>query len=234
VCEAFPKKNIGDHLHLAGRTILSVIPKFGGAAVELFNAVITPPLERRRNEWLKSLADRLSCLEQEGRLRIEDLANNDEFVSAVLQATTAALRNHRREKLEALRNAVLNSALGLSPEDTKREIFLSLVDQFSALHLKALAALADSTGRKSGARVKTNIEAITDSALTSMPELKSESDLVRIVVEDMCHKGLLFWTRNGLVSFIPTDARQITPLGEEFLRFISEPVLQPSSGEGVS
>ena len=97
--------------------MLSAIPTIGGPALELFNTIIAPPFERRRNEWLESLANRLDALEKEKRLKIEQLSGNEEFISVVMHATTVAIRNHKQEKIDALRNAVLNSALGQSPGD---------------------------------------------------------------------------------------------------------------------
>ena len=44
-------------------------------------------------------------------------ANDDEFVSAIQHATQIAVRTHQAEKLEALRNAVLNVAAGTAPGD---------------------------------------------------------------------------------------------------------------------
>ncbi|HTS57938.1 MAG TPA: hypothetical protein VMH03_10335, partial [Terriglobales bacterium] len=46
----------------------------------------------------------------------------------VLQATQIALRTHQEEKLEALRNAVVNSTSGQVLEDDVRAVFLNLVD----------------------------------------------------------------------------------------------------------
>ena len=51
-------------------------------------------------------------------------------MSVVLQATQAALRTHQAEKLEALRNAVLNVAAGKGPSDDMQMVFLSFIDSF--------------------------------------------------------------------------------------------------------
>jgi hypothetical protein len=61
---------------MTARAVLSAIPTVGGPALELFNAVIAPPVERRRNVWLNGLAERLQKLEQEKHHKIEDLTNN--------------------------------------------------------------------------------------------------------------------------------------------------------------
>ncbi|MGO9111025.1 MAG: hypothetical protein ACLP9L_17520 [Thermoguttaceae bacterium] len=222
--DSLPKKTGGDHLHLATRVMLSAIPVLGGPTLELFNAVIAPPIERRRNGWLNDLAQRLDTLKQEGRLKIEDLAKNDEFVSAVMQATAVAIRNHHQEKIDALRNAVLNSALGQCPSDVKSAMFLAFVDQFTVWHLRVLKELFDLDSQQGQNRPpKTNIESITEVVVGRISDLRGQQELAEMVVEDLCRKGLLFWSGGQSVTFIPRGASQVSPLGEEFLRYVSEP-----------
>jgi hypothetical protein len=204
--------------------VLSVIPTIGGSALELFNAVIAPPIERRRNDWLNKLAERVQALEQRGRVRVADLANNDEFVSAVMQATAAAVRNHQQEKIEALRNAVLNTALGQSPEDAKRELFLAFVDQFTVLHLRVLKDLSAFGPPESQSNAaKTRIGEIAELAMKRLPALRDQSALAETVVEDLCRRGLLNYWPDGDVAYVPRGCRQVSPFGEEFLQFITEP-----------
>ncbi len=222
--DPLPEKSLGDHLHLMLRAGISAIPALGGPALELFNAVIAPPIERRRNAWMNNLADRLRELEQENRLKIDDLAGNEEFISAVLQASTSALRNHQEEKIEALRNAVLNSALGQSPEDAKREMFLAFVDQFTVWHLRTLHELSKSARHLGhGIVPKTSIDEIAKVAMERVPGLRGQQALAETVVEDLCRKGLIFWSGGAYSTFIPLGTQQVSELGQEFLRFISEP-----------
>ena len=69
-----PERRLGDALHTIIRTGISAVPLVGGPAVELFNTVISPPLNKRRDEWLESIADELNRIEEkvEG-LRFESL-----------------------------------------------------------------------------------------------------------------------------------------------------------------
>lgn len=218
-----PRETTGDDVHRAARAALSAIPFVGGAAMELFNRVIVPPVQRRREAWLNDLAERVSALEREGRVKVEDLQNNDQFVSTVMQATEVAVRNHQQEKIDALRNAVLNTALGQSPEDAKRDMFLGFVDMFSVPHLRILKAMAayDADGRHSV--TATSIGSLTQLALAQLPDLIRSGKLVEVAVEDLCRRGLLFWNSEGGVLMIPEGATQVSDFGREFLRFISEP-----------
>lgn len=222
--DSLPHKTIGDHIHLGARTLISAIPTLGGPALELFNAVVAPPLERRRNRWLNELADRIYALEGEKRLNLDELGKNEGFISAVMNATTAALRSHQKEKLAALRNAVLNSALGQCPDEAKGAMFLALVEQFTVWHLlilRELSALDSSLGQNYPP--KTSFEEIARAVSQKNLELRSQQPLVELIVEDLCRKGLVFWSRGTTVTYIPRGTKQVTPLGQEFLMYVSEP-----------
>jgi hypothetical protein len=52
-----PSSTVGDAAHMMARAGLSAIPMIGGAGVELFSYLIVPPLTKRRDEWVQSIAD---------------------------------------------------------------------------------------------------------------------------------------------------------------------------------
>lgn len=219
-----PKESVGDELHRGARAALSAIPFVGGAAVELFNRVLAPPIQRRRDAWLNVLAERIAKMEQEGRINVKELQNNDEFVSTVMQASQVAIRNHQQEKLDALRNAVLNTAIGQSPNDSKREMFLGFVDTFTVHHLRILKAIATSDAdEQHRKKIATSINDITELAVQLLPDLRGSGQLAEVAIEDLCHRGLLFWNRDGGVAIIEKGTTQVSQFGDEFLHFISEP-----------
>lgn len=112
---------------------------FFGAGVTLLDLVTAPLRGKRLNDWCEELRLRLNELSQKvDGLTPETLATNDAFVSAFAQATQAALKSHQIEKLEALRNAVLNVAAGSAPDEDLQSIFLNLIDSFTPLHLRLL------------------------------------------------------------------------------------------------
>lgn len=105
-----PAPTGGDWAHTAAKAALSVVPYLGGPASELFGAVIAPPLTKRRDEWMAEIAGGLAALKAKvARLDIVALSKNDVFITTVMHASASAVKNHQREKLDALRNAVLNS-----------------------------------------------------------------------------------------------------------------------------
>src|SRR5258708_825176 len=107
--------------------------------------VLVPAIARRRDTWLKDLADGLEQLEKRvDSFKIKKLQNNEAFVSAVLDASRAAISTHKEDKREALRNAVLNIALGRGPHEDEAEMFLRCIEEFTPWHIRILACLDDS------------------------------------------------------------------------------------------
>jgi hypothetical protein len=90
----------------------------GAAAAELLGLVVTPALARRLRAWQEQVGEGLRALERDLGVVIEHLGSNDAFIDVALQATQAALRTSQREKLEALRDAVMNSALPEPPGES--------------------------------------------------------------------------------------------------------------------
>ncbi|GAG19831.1 unnamed protein product, partial [marine sediment metagenome] len=88
-----PKPDKGDVVHTIVRAGLSSIPAVGGAAVELFQRVFAPPLEKRRDEWMNQVGEALRALEQERGVGIDDLQANDVFIDTALQASQIAFRS---------------------------------------------------------------------------------------------------------------------------------------------
>jgi hypothetical protein len=72
---------------------------------------------------------------------VENLPNNELFITVVLKATSIALRNHQTEKLEALRNAVVNSVFPSSADDDIKLVFIDLIDELKVSQLRLLRIL---------------------------------------------------------------------------------------------
>ena len=58
------------------KTIVSAVPYAGAPVVELLNAIVTPSLQKRRDEWFQDIGERLEKLEEELSKSIK-LYNND-------------------------------------------------------------------------------------------------------------------------------------------------------------
>lgn len=207
-----------DAAHAAAKAGLSMVPLVGGPAVELFQFLIQPPLEMRRAEWMEAVVHKLKELEHKG-LNLESLQTNEQFTTAVMQATQSALRTHVASKREALRNAVLNVATGQAPDETIQHLLLGFIEDFTEMHLRILQAAHTPTA-PSGL----SMGGLSDVLEYCIPELRGHKEIYEQLWRDLYLRGLLNTERlgvtmsgNGLVQ------RRTTGLGEVLLKFISEP-----------
>jgi len=97
-----PEKSIGDAAHTVARAGLGLIPIAGTAANELLNTIITPPLEKRRDEWMRLVGESLLKIEKEMGIVLETLRSNENFIDAAIRASLIAIRSHKKEKLKYL------------------------------------------------------------------------------------------------------------------------------------
>lgn len=212
-----PSPAKGDAAHAAAKGLISLVPGIGGPAVELFQWFVQPPLDKRRNEWMRKVGEDLQRLESEG-LKIDELQSNEQFISAVMHASQVALRSHQDEKIEALRNALRNVALGQSPDETKLHMFLELVGSLTVMHIKILnvfRAPPRTDGLMSGSLSQVLIKAI--------PELEPHRELYDQLWNQLVSAGLM--STNSLHSMMTANgltAKRTSALGDEFLDFISE------------
>ena len=138
-----PSMSAGDSVHAVARAGLGTIPVVGAAATELLSAIVTPPLEKRRNQWMEEVGDALRTLEKKMGIVLESLQENEEFIDVAIEATQIAIKTSNQEKRKALKNAILNSALPNPPEESLQKMFLSFIDTLTVWHLKLLELFND-------------------------------------------------------------------------------------------
>jgi len=129
--EPAPERTAFDDAVDVAKAVTLAFPFFG-AGVTLFDLLTAPLRGKRMQDWCEELRLSLNDLSQTvNGLTPERLAQDNAFVSAFAHASQAAMRNHQTEKLGALRNAVLNVAMGNAPAADVQQFFLALVDSFT-------------------------------------------------------------------------------------------------------
>lgn len=222
-----PKPTIGDRLHTLARAGVGSIPLVGAAATELLNFLVAPPLEKRRRKWMESVGEALRALEQEGRLRLEDLQTNEVFIDTVMHASLVAVRNSQQDKIDALRNAVLNAALPSPPEESIQAIFLNLVDSSTVWHLRILRLFDDPPrwfNENGRGPLEPSMMPLANLLEIAFPEMRGKRGLYDKIVKDLFADSLLGldsihvgMSGSGVIS------SHSTPLGKQFLAFITKP-----------
>ncbi len=225
--ERYPQPDDADAVHTAARGLISLIPGAGGPIDEFLSLVLAPSVSRRRDDWFKELADVVEEMKRRvDDFKVEDLAKNEAFVSATIQATRIAAGTHKQEKRAILRNALLNIALGNGPDEDTQQIFLNIVEAFTASHVRVLNVLWN--GARDMAQKKlwdqNNIPMNSRNYGTAIellvPELKGQSTLVEYILTDLRSRG--FTQLNGLTNSFPQGGT-ITNMGIQFMRLVLHP-----------
>jgi len=229
-----PKAGKSDVALTLARAGISAIPYLGGTAVQLLSLVIVPPLERRRAEWMNAVANRLKQLETEVKgFRLESLQKNELFVTAVLHATTAALRTHQEEKLQALQNAVVNTARGIALQESVQLMFLNAVDDLTPVHLKVLEYFDDPKKWLADRKIQFPSGRSTPSIALEKAFPNLQRTTHASIVADLFSRGMvkIDWTVvHDLMSLDAVLSPRITFFGKEFLEYIAE--WRPSAETG--
>jgi hypothetical protein len=220
-----PTPSRGDTAHTVGRSLLSLIPHLGGPAVELFSALVTPPLERRRQEWMERIGAALEDLHETAQLNIDELASDEGFIDTLLTASQAAIRTSQEEKLEALQNAVLNTALPNPPDQALRQIFLSLVDEFTEWHLRMLKLFQDPRAwAEAHGHTFPPVNSLASILQSAYPELRDERAFYDLVWGGLVTRGLTnTGSLQGMMTPQGTLESRVSEMGNRFLRFIESP-----------
>ena len=185
-----PQPSTDDTAHLVATAILSTIP----GAAELFEHFIMPPLEKRRELWMEKVSEALRNLEANYGFNLDHLQSNERFITIVVQATTIAVRNHQKEKIKALQNALINSATNPDIGDDLQLLFIRYIEELTPSHLKMLSFYIEH--------------------LAELPMLKSYPDL---------YKRFSFWkTLNSIPSTPPAEWSPDKTSQDEFRMFCQD------------
>ena len=127
----------------------------------------------------------------------EELGTNEVFIDTLVQASLAAFRTSQQIKRDALRNAVLNSALPGAPDESRQAMFIRLVDTLTPLHLRLLSFLDDpekwyANQKQTNSRVSPR--KLWPMVAAAFPELESEESLCEKVCRELNENGLLIAT----------------------------------------
>lgn len=219
----------GDVAHTLVKAAISAVPVVGSPAAELFALVISPPLQKRQEKWMDAIAEGLKEMERRtAGFTVESLKDNPQFISTVLNASQAAMRSHQGEKLDALKNAVLNVAVGSGLEADTETIFLALIDRYTPWHLRILRLLQNplQLGAEKGMKPD-NYYAGSRSQLLEeyFTELRGERQFYDVIISDLGSQGMLGirdvhgnLTGHGMFQKVTTD------WGDRFVKFITSPI----------
>ncbi len=216
--------------HRVARIIIGAVPILGGAGVEIFNSIIDTPMNERKVQWMNQVGNALNDLIEKGVLTEQGLQHNETFITTVSQASMLAIRSHQREKLEALRNAVLNVAVGQGPEEDMRQLFLNFIDVCTVTHIRLLSLMSgpELWGQKHKVEFPSSwsMGGITQAIEHAFPDLRGKEQIYKVIWDDLYQRGLI--NTQGLGTTMSREgilASRTTELGSNLIDFLSEPVM---------
>jgi hypothetical protein len=227
------KRSVGFHVGMASAdAVASVIPGGSYAVQQIIKQFIGEPLERRREAWFVLLGEGLRDLQDKlDGFDPRCLTDNEAFVSTVAETTRIAMTTHRAERLEALRNIVLNTAIGLTVDDVAHGMFMALVERFSALHVQVLRILHDPfSSPEIRAAFNDPIVIPTWDALRISLRHVADAATISVVLNDIIDARLAEHIDRASLSPDPMTSRCLTPLGESFVQFIASPLANHAVG----
>lgn len=223
-----PKKSTKrDLVEAAVEGAAGMVPIVGSPIAVAFAVTMGWTYNKRLTLWLDDLAQAVDDLQQQldTPLSIKELAEDPAFIDAVVHATRAAQATHQQEKLDALRNAVLNATLVGAPDVDEQARFFRIIDQFTPAQLRMLAYLDDPSGwyqRHSIEQPRYMAGSRLQALQTALPEFASQ-DWALLVAKDLADNSLLIANLTGMVSGGAVYDALTTPLAKRFLTFISDP-----------
>ena len=208
---------------------VQIVPFAGGLLAEVLNLFVNPT-EKRKERWLIEVSSAIEKLQKEVGLVPEALQKDERFISFLYQATQIALRNHRVEKIRALREALEATAKGDIPEEDAAFQFLRFIDELSVTHLRVLGALNEHSDQfaRTGKleQVLIHLERYLNTSIERahfravIKDLESRSLILAIDVEDLPE----FATGQNFLLTENSGAKPlgVTSLGRSFLKFIGK------------
>lgn len=225
----YPEPGTNEHIITASRAALSLFP-FSGVFLEL--APFLPDrLAERRSEFFNSLAADLQKLQEKvSSFSVENLASTDVFAAAVTRVARAADESASDFKRAALRNALLNTAFRIDPDDDERDRFLQLVTDLRPAHLQVLAIVHNPKTYGRSHRRDVPDDAPFGGNLWSIviiaePSLEKQQPLANQLFQELMNFGLMEKiSMAGMSTGRGFGSRTYsTDTGKRFIEFISTP-----------
>ena len=210
------------------RETLGAVPVIGPGLTELVNLYIpSSSFEKLLDFAIQTKLD----LNGLGARVNQDYLKTDAAAFMVKDVFREVSRNYRKEKLDALRGAFLNSVINSSRDDNRKELYLKMLEGMTHLHLILLSLCYDPgafvtrrgfTGigsGSSGSALMVTLEAC-------LPEL--DRNQISVLWNDLNSVGILNGddsTLRGISS--DTSLQQVrgrlTSFGNDFALFVSHP-----------
>jgi hypothetical protein len=219
-----PEHSTGDMAHAIARAAIGSVPIVGAAGAELFAYVIQEPYEKRQKEWMSSIGDAIADLRDRQDVDVDKLREDPAFADTVLAATQTALRTSSDLKRSALRNAIINTAKGRSPDETVCLTFIRYVGELNDWQVKMLALFEDPLrwfSRSTVTPPDVTMGSLANVLEAAYPEIRQYREISDQWWRDLYARGLVGTDGlHTLMSGKGAMSGRLTSLGEQFMNYI--------------
>lgn len=222
------KNTVGDYVHTGTKFFISNVFPCGGILSEIFDFLVSTPLEKRKEEWLIELNNGVQRLQETVEdFKLENLIENELFQTIVLDATHTALKTHQQLKRQALCNACINSAKGINISEDKQLIFIKIIDQLTDMDIKLLLFLYNPDSflpelDEGNEEIRYGNRAFNE--ITNIyPDLEGEESLLVSRMHHLIGLGIMKDSSKQIDNRSLGDIYDLmTDLGREFMEYISK------------
>lgn len=219
----YPEPDFKDRARQGFDVAIAAVPVVGGSVSALIDVILKPSLEKRRDAWFGILAEVVEEIRRRGDVpAFEDLVGNESFTTAVIEASRIALGTHLEEKLEILKNCLINCALGVGASDLVDRQMFKWVDELSPEHFLVMKYMDDprawyrSHGLSEGSYSVGSPKTILDGAGLGVGSVELQIVLTDLELRRLANVTSLKVTMTGEGMWQPL----LTDLGKSLLRFV--------------
>ena len=196
-------------------------------ASELIDLVITTPMSKRKDAFISDLAVRVKNMESKATgFTIESLKDNELFQTIIINAIRAAIATHQQEKIQALKNAVLNAALKPNINENVQMMFINYIDRLTPLHLIILKFLQYPKEYCEKHKIEIKGTGSSVFSVLNMAIKDVEGHVIEQIVKDLFTYGFINVDIQNYKMTVTIQAvlnSHTTPFGNQFLTYITEP-----------
>jgi hypothetical protein len=109
-----------------------------GASSELFRTFVQAPSDRRTRQAITLIIDALNQIIDRVNRPLDRLQDDEAFISTMATAYSMATRSAESEKLSAIKQAVICSALENAPNEATQQMYLTALADMTSIHLRLL------------------------------------------------------------------------------------------------
>lgn len=208
---------VKEFIEISAKTALSVIPVGGALITGVWDSIKSNCAQKRLEDWQNLIEERLSKIE----LSLEKVGQNENFTSAMFQATEIAIKTSENEKREYLANAVFNS-ITCTFEESILMMFLNMIEKYTIWHLKILDFFENPEKFDNVNKNKYYMGSPKNVLFEVYPELKEKEKYVDKIVKELYSDGLMTTeSLNTTMSASGMVACRTSEMGNDFIRFIT-------------